>query len=139
MDSDPAFVKQLEHLARRLFFSAPRVTERNRDFLQEFAAGRHQLVALQRLIMCARASNDPADREALAEIIRAECLKDLPRHGAVAAAFDEETVATGAADLDQRHFERTPCRSTYQRVRESLTRQLNATRASLDAIAQIRL
>lgn len=133
-------IPALQRLARALYFSAgPNISPRNREFLQDFARGeaRYQLVALQRLIMCARASCKPEDREALAEIIRAELLADEPTK-CVATAFDYETTANGEANNAQRQFERTRCRSSWERARDALMQQYAATRASLDALASIR-
>lgn len=128
-------IPNLQRLARSLYFSAPNVTARNREFLQDFARGegRYQLVALQRLIMCARASTKLEDREALAEIIRAELLADAPA-SCVVSSFDAETIANGDANIAQRQYERTRCRAAWERCRDALIAQAVATRVALDAV-----
>lgn len=127
----------VEYVARRLLFSVRALSASDKQFLGDLARSEHRypMKALDRLTEIAARSDRPEDREVLAEMIRARCLRSTPAVQDVALAFDHETRATGPADVTQRAYERRPCRATKEAVTEALTTQLYATRAALDAVA----
>lgn len=130
------FVDELQFIARRLLVSAIGLPEADRQFLWDVARGegRYRMVALQRLAGISCRSVKPEDREALAELVRRECLCGVPSIYDVGLAFDLETKAQGEADVAQRQFERRPTLATRTAAIETLTGQYFATRASLDAV-----
>jgi hypothetical protein len=130
------FAEKVQHIARRLFFSARNLTSSDKQFLGDLARAerRYEMKALQRLIGIAERSDRPEDREALAELIRAECLRSTPAVRDVGVAFDLETRAQGEADVAQRAFERRRTRATKEAAIEKLTTHLYGLRASLDAV-----
>jgi hypothetical protein len=136
--SGDIFLEGMRQLARELHAHAC-LEEGDADFLQDVARDRYKFVAERRLMAIASRSAKPEHREYFAELVRRACAPASSDVSTIASAFDRETEATGAADLDQRHFERAPCRSTRDRVLGALIRQLNATRASIAAVAAYRL
>lgn len=123
------FVSDVQQLARELHATVPR-DDSDSAFLQDIARGRYQMVAMQRLIEIAARSPRPEHHEILSEIVR-------PRSAAspcVSTAFGAETESTGPADVAQREYELAPCKSTWQRARQALIRQLASTRMALDAL-----
>lgn len=132
---DDPFVAGLQTIARRLLFSTPRLASTDRQFLYDVARqeARFPMTGLRRLMAIAAHSTKPEDREALPELIRAECLVGV--HAVdVAIAFDEETAAQGIADVAQRAYERHPSPTTQARVVEAFTAHLTGLRRSLDAV-----
>lgn len=125
-----AFVSEVQAFARELHASVPH-DEADGAFLQDVARGRYPMVALQRLMAIAARSEKPEHHEILSEIVRP--LGAAPR--CVATVFDAETLANGDANLAQIQFERVPCKSTAQRVREKLLRQMATTRWALDVVS----
>jgi hypothetical protein len=129
------FADTLGGIARRLRLSVPDLDHDERALLDEYGReeGRYPMKTLQRLIAIARRSRKAEDRHALAEAIRARSLtqgdvRDVP------VVFDEETEANGLFNVAQREFERRPSPSTKARCVELGTRQLEATRESIDAV-----
>lgn len=133
------FVDGFKALARELRLSVPDLSDADKHLLKDVADDRYPMVTLVRMMAIASRSLRPEHREGLAELVRAECLAPHAGAACVSSAFDLETEATGLADLAQRHFERAPCPSTWQRVRDALTRQMHATRRSLDAVHSFHL
>lgn len=134
--SAEAFADEVRFIARRLLFSVQDLTSDERDWLSDLARDevRYPMVTVRRLCAVSRRSRTVEDREAFAELIRAE---STPVDGApsLPLAFDLETAAPGPADVAQRAYERAPCPSTFARCRETLLRQLVSTRDALNALA----
>jgi len=129
------FVKGLQGIARQLYFSTPRATERDHEFLQEIAREeqRVQMKQLQRLISIAALSTRPEHRLALVDLIRLHC--DTQRECLdVVIASDLETEVQGPADVDTRMFERVRTRATKERALTSLRRHYAALRALIDSV-----
>lgn len=133
------FVAGFKTLAGNLRLSVADLTESEKHLLKDIADDRYPMKTMLNVMAIASRSLRPEHREELAELVRAECLAPHAGAACVSSAFDLETEATGLADLAQRHFERAPCPSTWQRVREALTRQMHATRRSLDAVHSFHL
>jgi hypothetical protein len=125
--------EQLATIARQLYFSTARRTERQTQILTDVMRGRYPFRTLEHLLEIAQLSTRPEHREALALCIR-EC--STPQYGQVslAAAFDAETEAEGVANLEQRRFERERTRCNQERVIETLHAQEIATREAITAV-----
>lgn len=131
-----AFEEQLQSLAQRLLSSVLGLTTADKQFLRDLARdeARYPMRTLRRLIGLAAMSVRPEDREALAELVRAEILAQTQSAFCLATAFDHETEANGAADVAQRAYERERTRSTWEWCLSTLTRQMAATRQAIDAV-----
>lgn len=130
-----AFVRGLQSIARQLYFSTPRASTKDHEFLQEIAREeqRVQMKQLQRLIAIAATSTRPEHRLALVDLIRLHC--DTQRECLdVVAASDLETDAQGSADSDTRRFEHVRTRATKERALDSLRRHFAALRALIDSV-----
>lgn len=130
------FEPLVKRIAHRLLASVPDLSDRDRQWLKDIAREetRYQFVTLQRLCDVSRRSRRLEDREAFAALILSESTPAdaLP----IDRAFTLETPATGAADVEQRHFELEPTPITAGRCREALERQLATTKAALEAVRQ---
>lgn len=140
--TEPAldFDGRLATFARGLRLSVNDLTEQESELLTDYGRGasrdgevRYRLRTFKALIGIARRSSRPEQREALAEIIRAELLADVASPS-IATAFDAETPAPGQADVRQREFERNPNPTTWAACRDALMHQLAVTRRALDAV-----
>lgn len=135
--ADP-FEAGLRAIARRLQQSVPDLTAREREWLHDLAREecRYPMPTVRKLNRVSRRSMNAEDREAFAELIRADSLPPAPT--CVRTAFDLETAATGPADVEQRRLEQEPRdHATWTRCRDALTRQLAATRRALDAVLHL--
>lgn len=133
-----AFDDGVRQVAGKILFGA-NVSASDADFLHDVRRRddkRYEFKALRRLIGLSRQCRRREDREALAEFIRGQILGDDPESAMeISLVFDDETVATSGADPVQRALERHPnCRTTWERCRDALTRQLVATRRALDVV-----
>lgn len=131
------FVRELQSLAHRLHASTPAFAPADRQFLKDVARGeqRYRFLALQRLMRLSARSTNPADRFALAELVRGEIVSaGVPLEFSIALAFDEETLAQGEADNAQRMFERRRCVSSRAIAIEKLTAHHATLRKALDVI-----
>jgi predicted nucleic acid-binding protein len=135
-----SFDLQLAYVARRLLLSVSGLDERERQLLNDYARGaslhgepRFRLITFRSLLAIARRSRRTEDREAIAELVRAEINRGAPP-SSIELAFDGETGATGPCDVEQRAFEHSPNPITWARCKAALEKQLAATRAALDAV-----
>lgn len=130
-----AFVAGLQQIARSLYFSTPRASAKDHEFLQEIAREeqRVQMKQLQRLIGIAALSTRPEHRLALVDLIRLHCDTQRECLDPVIAS-DLETEVQGPADVDTRMFERVRTRATKERALASLRRHFAALRALIDSV-----
>lgn len=133
---DDAFHHELRFIARRLLFSVPRLEVAERDLLYDLGRTevRYPMKTLRALLAIASRSLRLEDQEAIPELMRAEILRQSAPSLCVRAAFDIEAPVTGPANEAQRAFELQPDRTTWERCRDALQRQLAATRHALDAV-----
>jgi hypothetical protein len=114
--------------------SVPDLSGREHDLLYDFTQGKY-LTGFLRLTEISRRCQDPHDASALPEGLRGFTLQDHPALTLdVLSAFDRETGINCEADLAQWAYMRQPTRTNKQRCVEALTRQLNVTRAAIDAL-----
>lgn len=139
--AESRFTGELGEFAHQLLRALPDdATTQDRQFLKDVARGegRYKLVTLRRLSALSRRSANPAHREALAEIIRADTLAGERAEVSIEELFSEETRAQSECDLEQLQFAAHPkCPTTRQRLTIALRRQLALTRRLLDGIAAL--
>jgi hypothetical protein len=134
------FDHQIGFIARRFKFSVRNLSDAETQLLDDYARGasyngeaRHRLITFRRLCAIARRSRSPEDREALAELVRAECI-DGVEPTPFEIAFDLETPVPGATDDAQRQFERNPTPISWRRCLDSLKRQETVTKIARFAV-----
>lgn len=139
--AESRFTGALGEFAHQLLRALPEdTTTQDRQFLKDVARGegRYKLVTLRRLSTLSRRSSDPAHREALAEIIRADTLAGETTDVSIEELFDEETQAQAECDREQLKFARNPtCPTKRQRLIQAAHRQLALTRRLLDRVAAL--
>lgn len=129
-------IRDLQTVARRLFFSTIDLDSSDRQFLQDFIRPecRYPMAALCRLISISSHSVRPEDREAVPEVLRGWILRTVPAVYDVALVGDLETKAQGDHDVAWRAFERIRDRLTRERAIETGTAHFNGLRAQLDTL-----
>lgn len=134
------FDRELALWVRRLRFSVPDLNEYELGLLEDYGRGasvdgevRYRLLTFKALMAIASRSPRVEDRDGLPAIVRAEIERNRPALD-IATAFDLETPAPGAADVEQRAFERDMNPITWARCKQALARQLATTRAAYDAV-----
>lgn len=128
------FARDVAQLARGLRLSVLDLTDAERHLLKDVAEQRYPMKTLVTVMSICSRSYRPEQREALAELVRRECLRNAEVPHDVAAAFDLETQATAEAELPQREYERRRCPASKRFVLDRLLRQLHFTRAAIDVV-----
>jgi endonuclease III len=131
------FATAFAERVQRIGHGVPMKTAAEQQLCWDFARGerRYRFCMLQRVLMLAAKCTDPADAEALEELMRSYRLAARPEPTpSLDAVFAAETEAQAHADIAQWRFMRSRCGESRAIVTRALTRQLVFTRSALDAV-----
>ncbi len=129
------FAEEVQFVARQLFFSTPKKSERDAQFLQDVMRGetRFPFRSFERLAGLAKTSERVEHREAFAELVRKYSLPEGICCDLIAAS-NREQQANGPFDVAVRAFEQAPSLSTKAAAIDAGRAQFARTRELLDAI-----